>query len=124
VSLQIAIRQYGDVTILDLRGRSTVSDGESESLRGRLQSLLDGGVGKLLLDLTNLSQVDSSGLSVIATTYVSLTREGGCLGFLRPRGRVREVLSVLHLLEVVPCFENEAEAVASLRARCSIAKHA
>ena len=124
MALQISIRESGDVTILDLHGRATINDGESKLLKSRLQELIAKGVSKFLLNLAYLSQVDSSGLSVIATTYVSLTREGGCLGFLRPRGRVREVLSVLHLLEVVPCFENEAEAVASLRARCSIAKHA
>jgi len=66
VSLEIAIRESGDVTILDLRGKSTIDGGESDLLEGHLQKLLANGVRKLLLNLTHLTQVDSSGVSIIA----------------------------------------------------------
>lgn len=123
MGLQISSRQSGDVTILDLCGRSTINDGESGQLSGYLQRLVAGGASKLLLNLTNLTQIDSSGLSVLVTAYVSLRSRGGDLRFLCPRGRVLEVLTVLHLPQIIPCYENEAEALASFRPRHNLAQH-
>ena len=115
MGLNVAIRKSGDVTILDLRGRSTINEGESELLSNHLQELVASGVRKLLLNLRNLTQVDSTGVSIIVTTYVKLKSQGGDLKLLRPCGRVLEVLKVLHLLEVIPSFEDEIEALASFR---------
>jgi len=117
VGLQISTRESGDVTILDLRGRSTIDGGESELLSYQLQKLVASGVRKLLLNLADLTQVDSSGVSIIVGTYVSLKRQGGDLGLLRPSGRVLEVLTVVHLIDVIPSFQDEAEALASFRPR-------
>ena len=115
MSLNVSIRKSGDVTILDLRGRSTINGGESELLSSHLQKLVADGVRKLLLNLTNLTQVDSSGVSVIVTTYVSLRSQGGELKLLCPCGRVLEVLTVLRLLQIIPSFEEETQALASFR---------
>ena len=114
MGLQISIRESGDVTILDLRGRSTI-DGESELLDGRLRKSVASGVRKVLLNLTELTQVDSSGVGVIIDSYVSLRDQGGDLKLLCPPGRVREVLRVLRLLEIIPHFENETKALVSFR---------
>jgi anti-anti-sigma factor len=115
VGLQISLRKYDDVTILDLRGRSTINGGESELLSSRLQELLANGVRKVLLNLANLTQVDSSGISIIIETYVSLKRQAGDLKLLCPRGRVLEVLEVFRLLDTIPTFEDETKALASFR---------
>jgi len=115
VGLQISLRKSGDVTIVDLRGKATVNDGESEQLRSRLEKLVGTGVRKLLLNLTDLIQIDSSGVSIIAETYVSLKQQGGRLRLLGPRGRVLQVLTVLRLLDVVESFEDEAQALASFQ---------
>ncbi len=117
MGLQISTRESGDVTILDLRGRSTIDGGESELLSNQLRKLIANGVRKLLLNLAYLTQVDSSGVSIIVGTYVSLKRQGGDLGLLRPSGRVLEVLKVLHLIGAIPSFDDEAEALASFRPR-------
>lgn len=117
VALQISIRESADVTILDLRGKSTINGGESESLSNQLQKLVTGGVRKLLLNVADLAQVDSSGVSVIVATYVSLKRRGGDLKLLRLSGRVLEVLTVFHLTGAIPSFEDEAEALDSFRPR-------
>jgi anti-anti-sigma factor len=115
VGLQISLRKYDDVTILDLRGRSTINGGESELLSSRLQEFLANGVRKVLLNLANLTQVDSSGISIIIETYVSLKRQAGDLKLLCPRGRVLEVLNVFRLLDTIPSFEDETKALASFR---------
>jgi anti-anti-sigma factor len=114
VGLQISTRKSGDVTVLDLRGRSTVG-GESELLSKHLQKLVSKGVRKLLLNLADLTQVDSSGVSIIVETYVSLKHRGGDLKLLRPEGRVLEVFKELHLLEIIASFEDESQALASFR---------
>ena len=113
MGLHISIRESGDVTILDLRGRSTINGGESELLSGHLQELFAKGMRKLLLNLGDLSQVDSSGVGIMIETHISLKRHGGDLKLLRPGGRVLQVLNVFRLLDIVPSFDDEAQALAS-----------
>jgi anti-anti-sigma factor len=117
VGLQIATRECGDVTILDLIGRSTINGGESELLSQHLRDLTASGKYKLLLNLADLSQIDSSGVSIIVEMAVSLKRSGGELKLLSPRGRVLDVLTVFRLVEVIPCFDDETEAVESFQLR-------
>jgi anti-sigma B factor antagonist len=117
MGLDVSIRESGDVTILDLRGKSTISGGESELLSGRLQELVAKGASKLLLNIADLSQIDSSGVSVIVRTHASLKRHGGGLKLLHPGGRVLQVLTVIHLLDIIPSFDDEAQALASFGPR-------
>ena len=115
MGLQISIRESADVTILDLRGRSTIDGGESELLSSRLKELVANGVRKVLLSLADLTQVDSSGVGIIVETYLSLKQQRGELKLLRPRGQVLEVLTLFRLLGTIPSFEDETQALASFR---------
>ena len=116
MGLQISTRQSGDVTILDLKGKATIGVA-SDLLRSHLRELVDHGTRKLLLNMADMTQVDSSGLGVIGGTDASLRRQGGSLKFLRPTGRVLAVLRVTHLLDIIPSFDDETEALASFRPR-------
>ena len=120
VSLQISVRQCNDVTILDLRGKSTIDASEIELL-SKLRALTDNGKRKLLLNLADLTQMDSTGISAIVESYLRLQRQDGELKLLVPRGRVREVLALFRLLETIPSFEDETQALASFRPRCDAA---
>lgn len=115
MGLQISIRKSGDVTILDLLGRSTIDGGESELLSSGLKELVANGVRKLLLNLADLTQVDTSGVGVIIGTYISLRDRGGELKLLCPSGRVLEVFRVLRLLKFIPSFEDETQALSSFQ---------
>jgi anti-anti-sigma factor len=115
VGLQISIREFRDIAILDLQGRSTINEGESELLDSQLKTSIAGGVRKLLLNLTNLTQVDSTGVRIIVKTFVSLRDQGGALKLLCPCGRVLEVLTMFRLLETIPSFEDETQALVSFR---------
>ena len=117
MGLQISIRESGDVTILDLRGRSTINGGETELLSDHLKELVANGAQKLLLNLANLTQVDTSGVGVIIATHISLKDRGGELKLLCPNGRVLEVFQVLRLLNFISSFEDETQALASFRAK-------
>ena len=114
MALQISIRESGDVAILDLRGRATIG-ADSDLLIRHLEKLVANGVRKLLLNLAGVTQLDSSSISAIIGTHVSLSRKGGSLKLLRPSSRVRAVLQVIRLLDVIPTFEDETQALASFR---------
>jgi anti-anti-sigma factor len=101
---------------LDLRGRATIGV-DSDLLIDHLNKLIATGVPKLLLNLASVTQLDSSGISAIVGTYVSLRRQAASLKLLCPRGRVQAVLRVVRLPEIIPTFENETEALASFRPR-------
>jgi anti-anti-sigma factor len=115
VGFQISIRESGDVTILDLQGRATIGADGDLLMSSHLQRLVASGVRKLLLNLAGVTQLDSSGISAITGTYVSLRRQGGSLKLLCPCGQVREVLRVIHLPDIIPTFEDEAQALASFQ---------
>lgn len=117
MGLEISMRERGDVDVLDLLGRSTIDGGESEVLSKHLRNLIAKGKRKLLLNLLNLSQIDSSGVSIIVEMFVSLKRSGGELKLLSPRGRVLDVLKVFRLLDIIPSFDDEIEALENFRAR-------
>ena len=112
MGLQVSIREIGEVTILDLRGKS-IETGDSELLRNNLEKLVASGVRKLLLDITDLTQMDSYCVTLIVRTYASLHGHGGDLKLLHPGGHVLEMFRILHLLRLIPSFEAEAEALAS-----------
>ena len=122
MSLHISTRKSGDVTIMDLRGRSTLNDGESDQLSSRLGSLIASGVRKLLLNLRDVTHIDSSGVSILVETYVSLKRQGGGLKLLCTRDRVLEVLTVFRLQEILTSFEDETEALTSFQSLADFAK--
>ena len=111
------MRECGDVSVVDLRGRSTIDDGESELFSKHLRGLVANSKSRLLLNLENLTHVDSSGVSIIVEAYVSLKRLGGELKLLRPRGRVLKVLTVFRLLDAIPSFDDESQALASFAPR-------
>lgn len=112
MALEIKQREFGDITIIELHGRATIGLG-NDMLNAQLRRVVDGGTKKLLLDLGGLAQIDSSGISSIVRTYVTLERAGGALRLLRPSGRVKEVLAVTRLLAAIPHFDEEGPAYAS-----------
>jgi len=105
-----------------VRGRATINDDESELLAPQLQELTAKGILKFLLNLAELTQIDSSGLSVIATTCASLREQGGDLKFLCPRRAVQEAFKVLHLPELIPTYKDENRALASFRLQSKFAR--
>ena len=123
MALELAKRVSGDITIIDLHGRCTLGD-ETEILDRELKKSIEGGCRKLLLNLTELSQIDSTGVSIIVAGYVSLKRQKGEVKLLHPTGRVQTVLAITHLLQVIPNFDEEDKAVASFSAtRSATANH-
>ena len=112
VGLQIGIREAGEVTILDLLGRVTIGL-SNDILSNQLRDLLDAGVRKVLINLSGVPQMDSSGISSLVRSFVTLQRLGGSLKLLRPTGHVKEVLELTRLSHAIPTYMDEAEALSS-----------
>jgi anti-anti-sigma factor len=114
VTLQISNRQSAEIVILTLQGRATIGP-DSDLLNSYLRKLIGDGMRNVLLDMAGLTQIDSSSLATIVRAYVSLRRQGGDLKLLKPCGSVKLVFETFHLLDAIPHYEDEAQAVASFR---------
>jgi anti-anti-sigma factor len=112
VDLKVDARKTGDVTILDLHGSAMIG-ASCEFLSGEIKRHRDAGAKKVLVNLRELVQIDSSGISALVGNFIGMGRTGGSLKLLAPKGRVREVLSVMRLLDVIPVFEDETRALSS-----------
>lgn len=121
MGLQISIRESGDVTVLDLQGKVTIGV-DGDLLGVHLKKLLAKGARKLLLNLEDVTQLDSSGISAVVGAYVSLSRQGGSLKLLCPGGRVQDVLQVMRVADLIPTFEDETQALASFEPQGYTAK--
>ena len=110
--LTIKERQAGDVTILDLSGKITIGEG-SVQLREAVRKLLDEGKKKVLLNLGDVSYVDSSGIGELVSSYTTTNNQGGQLKLLNLTKKIQDLLMITKLLTVFQTFDNEQEAVAS-----------
>jgi anti-sigma B factor antagonist len=112
VGLHLFVRHFAGVVIVDLHGKATIGR-DNDLLDNQLRQLIDEGSTKILLNLTDVTQMDSSSISSVVRAFKSLKRRGASLKLLRPRGNVRLVLETVHLMDVVPTTEDEAQAIAS-----------
>ena len=113
--MEIAERTVGDVTVLDLRGKMTLGEGD-ELLKDKINSMLANGRKKLILNLEGVPYIDSAGLGEIVRTYTTVSRQGGSLKLLNLTKRIEDLLSITKLLTVFETFDEEAEAIKSFSA--------
>jgi anti-sigma B factor antagonist len=110
--MDIAERTVSDVTVLDLKGKMTLGEGD-ELLKDKINSLLASGKKKLVLNLEGVPYIDSAGLGEIVRTYTTVSRQGGSLKLLNLTKRIEDLLSITKLLTVFETFDTEAEAIKS-----------
>jgi anti-sigma B factor antagonist len=112
--MQIAQRESGTVTVLDLSGKITMGE-DGNQLNDKLQSLLHQGKRNMLINLGQVSYVDSAGLGAIVRAYTTVTREGGTLKLTNVTKKLQDLLSITKLLTVFETFDSEDEAVRSYK---------
>jgi anti-sigma B factor antagonist len=112
-------RIIGDVTILDLKGKMTLGEGD-ELLKDKINSLIHQGQKKLLLNLEGVPYIDSAGLGEIVRTYTTVSRQGGNLKLVNLTKRITDLLSITKLLTVFETFETEPEALKSFAASAQV----
>jgi anti-sigma B factor antagonist len=117
--MKIEERPVGDVMVLDLKGRLTLGDGD-ELLKDKVNSLVQQGRKKIVLNLAEVPYIDSAGLGEIVRTYTTVSRQSGSLKLLNLTKRITDLLSITKLLTVFETFDSENDAVRSFAASAKV----
>jgi anti-sigma B factor antagonist len=117
--MEIVERTVNDVTVLDLKGKMTLGEGD-ELLKDKINSLLAAGKKKLLLNLEGVPYIDSAGLGEVVRTYTTVSRQGGSLKLLNLTKRITDLLSITKLLTVFETYDTEADAVRSFSSSANV----
>ena len=112
MSAKMTTRQVGDVTVVDAAGRITLGEGAS-SLRDAIRDLSTKGDKKILLNLSEVNYIDSSGIGEMVSGFTSVTNANGQLKLLGLSKRVKDLLQITKLYTVFEDFDDEAAAVRS-----------
>ena len=112
MSVKLTTRQVGDVTVVDAVGRITLGEGAS-TFRDTIRDLVSNGQKKLLLNLAEVSYIDSSGIGEMVSGFTTVTNQGGQVKLLNLTKRVKDLLQITKLYTVFEVFEDEAAAVRS-----------
>ncbi len=112
MSCKAAVRHAGSIAVVDLSGRVTLGEG-SGLVRNTIKDLLNKDANKILLNLAEVSYMDSAGLGELVGSYASVTNAGGKIKLVNAQGKVSEVLTITKLYTVFESFQNEDSAVRS-----------
>jgi anti-sigma B factor antagonist len=112
VSIKLNSRQVGDVTVVDLAGRITLGEGSS-TMRDALRDQLAKGNKKILLNLGEVSYIDSSGIGELVSAFTTVPNQGGQLKLLGLNKRIKDLLQITKLYTVFEVHDDESAAVRS-----------
>jgi anti-sigma B factor antagonist len=110
--VKLTTRQVGDVTVVDAVGRITLGEGAS-TFRDTVRELAAGGHKKMLLNLGEVSYIDSSGIGEMVSGFTTVANQGGQLKLLNLTKRVKDLLKITKLYTVFEVFDDEAAAIRS-----------
>ncbi len=110
MSVKLSTRQVGDVSVVDVAGRITLGEGSS-ALRDLMRELVGKGHKKILLNLGDVSYIDSSGIGELVSGFTTVTNNGGELKLLNLNKRVKDLLQITKLYTVFEVHEDEAGAI-------------
>jgi anti-sigma B factor antagonist len=110
--MKVTIRHVGSVSILDLAGKITIGEGDI-TLRDKIGELLDSGQKRIVLNLEQISYMDSAGLGELAACYKRAQQLDATLKVLNPSGKVASLFQMIRLGEMIETYGNEQEAVDS-----------
>ena len=112
MSVKLSTRQVGDVSVVDVAGRITLGEGSS-ALRDLLREMVGKGQKKILLNLGEVSYIDSSGIGELVSGFTTVTNSGGEMKLLNLNKRVKDLLQITKLYTVFDVHEDEAGAIRS-----------
>ena len=112
--MKVNQRQRDGVTILDLKGKITLGTGDI-ALRNAVQDALNGGARHIVLNLREVSTIDSSGVGELVSSYTTVVNRGGKLRLAGLPSKVTDILQITQLITVFEVYDDEDAAVASFR---------
>jgi anti-sigma B factor antagonist len=110
MSAKLSTRQVEEVTIVDVAGRITLGEGSSQ-LRDTLRGVLESGHKNILLNLSDVTYIDSAGIGELVASYATVANRGGSLKLLGLTNRVKDLLQITKLYTVFDVHETEAHAL-------------
>jgi anti-sigma B factor antagonist len=113
--MDIKERVVDGVSVLDLSGKIVLGEGDGQ-VRERIKDLLSDGQKKILLNLGDVSYVDSAGLGALISSYTTTKREGGQLKLVNLTKRIQDLLAITKLITVFDTYDSEQEALDSFSA--------
>ncbi len=115
MALTTKSRQVNDVTIVDLHGKITLGE-NTGILRDELRTLLSQGKKHIVLNMADVSYVDSAGLGELVGAYTTATNQGGSVKLLNMQSKMKDLMAITKLHTIFPSFDNEQAAVSSFAA--------
>jgi anti-sigma B factor antagonist len=112
VSMKATTRQVDSVSVVDLSGRITLGEGCSQ-LRELIRDLLAKGHKNILLNLGEVTYIDSSGIGELVSGFTAVSNQGGHLKLLNLTKKVHDLLQITKLLTVFDVHDDEAKAITS-----------
>lgn len=114
MSMQLKIRNVNSVAVVDINGKITLGEG-NVVLRDTIRNLLAKGEKRILLNLGDVSYIDSSGIGELVSSFTTTTNQGGQLKLLNLTKKVHDLLQITKLLTVFEVFNSETEAIGSFK---------
>ena len=112
MSLKVSVRQVGQVAVVDLSGKITLGEG-SGTLRDTVAEVASKGNKNILLNMADVSYIDSAGLGELVGSFTSVTNKGGQLKLVNLQSKLKDLMQITKLHTVFHVFEAEDEAIAS-----------
>lgn len=110
--MKATTRSVNGVEVIKLDGKITIGSGDQQ-LREVITNALNSGKDKVLLDMSGVTTIDSSGIGELVGSYTTVANRGGKLKLLHLPSKLNELLHVTQLITVFEVYENEQEAVSS-----------
>ncbi len=110
--MKVTVRQRDSVTILDLKGKITIGVGDV-ALRNAVQEAINSGATKVVINLRDVTTIDSSGVGELVSAYTTATNRGAKLRLANLPSKVSDILQITQLITVFDVFDSEDEAVRS-----------
>jgi len=114
VSMKATIRQVDSVIVIDISGRITLGEGCTQ-LRELIRDLLSKGNKQILLNLADVTYIDSSGIGELVSAFTAVSNQGGQLKLLNLTKKVHDLLQITKLYTVFDIHDDEAKAIASFQ---------
>ena len=114
MDLSLTTRKIDGVVVFDVSGRLCVG-GAVAALRNAVRESLEDGQNRLVINLGDVTFIDSSGLGELITTQTSVNNHGGSITLLKPSGRIKELMKMTRLTGVFQIYDDEALAVQGLK---------
>lgn len=107
------VRQRDGVTIVDLKGKITIGSGGETALRNAMQEVMNSGAKQVLINMADVTTIDSSGIGELVSSYTTATNRGSKLKLYNLPAKVTDILTITQLITVFDVYDSEDEAVRS-----------